>query len=134
MADIIIILAKLLGVWEGIQGSGIYHEEWRKLNDNSLEGRAYLLKKGEIVNPENLRIVIEDGEVYYVADVSHNEAPVRFRMTSSSDTILVFENPSHDFPQKITYDLAEEGWLKAIIEAEREGNDRRVEFRLKKID
>jgi hypothetical protein len=134
MADIIIILAKLLGVWEGIQGSGIYHEEWRKLNDNSLEGRAYLLKKGEIVNPENLRIVIEDGEVYYVADVSHNEAPVRFRMTSSSDTILVFENPSHDFPQKITYDLAEEGWLKAIIEAEREGNVRRVEFRLKKID
>ena len=134
MADIIIILAKLLGVWEGIQDSGIYHEEWRKLSDNSLEGRAYLLKKGEIVNPENLKIVIEDGEVYYVADVSHNEAPVRFRMTSSSDTILVFENPSHDFPQKITYDLAEEGWLKAIIEAEREGNVRRVEFRLKKID
>ena len=134
MADIIIILAKLLGVWEGIQGSGIYHEEWRKLNDNSLEGRAYLLKKGEIVNPENLKIVIEDGEVYYVADVSHNEAPVRFRMTSSSDTILVFENPSHDFPQKITYDLGEEGWLKAIIEAEREGKVRKVEFRLKKID
>ena len=115
MAEIIIILAKLLGVWEGIQGSGIYHEEWRWISDNSLEGRAYMVKKGEIINPENLKIVIEDDEVYYVADVSHNEAPVRFRMTSFSETILVFENPSHDFPQKITYDLAEEGWLKAVI-------------------
>ncbi|MBK9227650.1 MAG: hypothetical protein IPL67_11505 [Ignavibacteria bacterium] len=134
MAEIIIILAKLLGVWEGIQGSGIYHEEWRRLSNNLLEGRAYMVKKGEITNPENLKIVIEDDEVYYVADVSHNEAPVRFRMTSFSETILVFENPSHDFPQKITYDLAEEGWLKAVIEAEREGKIRKVEFRLKKTD
>jgi hypothetical protein len=134
MAEIIIILAKLLGVWEGIQGSGIYHEEWRQLSDTLLEGRAYLVKKGEITNPENLKIVIEDGQVYYIADVSHNEAPVRFRMTSCSDTILVFENPSHDFPQKITYDLAEEGWLKAVIEAERDGEIRKVEFRLKKTD
>ena len=40
----------LIGMWEGIQGQGIYHEEWAWKSDIELTGKAYLIKKGEIKN------------------------------------------------------------------------------------
>jgi len=124
----------LAGMWEGIQGSGVYHEEWSVESDDSLKGRAYLLKKGEIKNPESLKIVQDNGEVYYVAEVAHNSAPVKFRLTDSSDSIFVFENPDHDFPQKITYDLTVPDFLTAVIEAVNDGKLKQVEFSLKRTN
>lgn len=124
----------LAGMWEGIQGSGVYHEEWSVQSDDSLKGRAYLLMKGGIRNPEALSIVKENDEIYYVADVSHNSAPVKFRLIGLSGKLFVFENPDHDFPQKITYDLTEPDFLNAVIEAVTDGKLKQVEFRLRKTD
>lgn len=124
----------LAGMWEGIQGSGVYHEEWSVESDGSLKGRAYLLKMGEIKNPESLKIEQENEHVFYVAEVAHNSAPVKFRLTDSSDNLFVFENPDHDFPQKITYDLTETDHLTAVIEAVNDGKLKKVEFRLKKTN
>ncbi len=133
MKDIKLLSAKLPGIWEGIQGDGVYHEEWSSVDESSLQGRAYLIRKGEITNQEKLSIIVDNGEIYYVAEVSHNAAPVRFRLTSSSDDVFVFENPEHDFPQKITYDLTASGQLLATIEAEKNGKTKKIEFRLQKI-
>jgi hypothetical protein len=58
---------------------------------------------GETVFEEKLRIVPKEGMVYYVADVPENAQPVYFKLTELSEKGFSFENPAHDFPQKIVY-------------------------------
>lgn len=122
----------LTGKWEGIQGIGLYHEEWEKISDG-FKGRAYFIKKGEILNSESLVIYSRDSEIYYEADVSHNPQPVSFKMTFLDNDKVIFENPNHDFPQKITYEKKQDGFLLATIEALQNGKGKKVEFNLKKI-
>jgi len=127
----------LVGQWEGIQGTGIYHEEWGKINENELKGRAYMIKKGEIINNELLKITEditdENSEIYYIADVSHNPAPVSFKLTFLNENKVVFENPEHDFPQKITYEKNNDESLTAVVEAIVNGKNKKIEYFLKRI-
>jgi hypothetical protein len=57
---------------------------------------------------EFLRIHV-DGEalVYTAMPNGKNETP--FRMTSQTDSQVVFENPSHDFPKRILYRKSADG-------------------------
>lgn len=123
----------LAGQWESIMGTGIYHEEWTLTENNEMTGRAYLLKQGEISNNEKLLIHPVENEIYYTADVSHNPSPVSFKLTYSSDTIFVFENPEHDFPKKITYEKRGENNFIATVEAEMDGRLRKLVYDLKRL-
>lgn len=51
---------------------------------------------------ENLRIEARGDGVYYVAS-PRGEGTTAFKLTESGPNRVVFENPEHDFPQKITY-------------------------------
>ena len=123
----------LIGQWEGIQGNGIYHEEWSEPDKDKLTGKAYFISKGEISNPEKLTLISREDGIFYIADVIHNTAPVEFKLIDISENVLVFSNPLHDFPQKITYIKNGENDLTAIIEAEKNGKEKKIEFQLKKI-
>ena len=123
----------LVGMWEGIQGQGIYHEEWAMKSETELSGKAYLIKKGEIKNSEILEIHIAEGVIFYTADVSHNPDPVSFKLTSQNNNNFIFENPEHDFPQKITYERKDNGSLLAVVEAVKDGKTRKIEYNLRLI-
>lgn len=118
----------LAGQWEGIHGSGIYHEEWKPGTENDLTGRAYFVNKGELKNEEKLRIHSDGKDLFYTAIVNHNPGPVSFKLTESDDEHFVFENPGHDFPKKITYIKKSGNELRAIIEA----GESKVEFNLRR--
>ncbi len=124
----------LLGQWEGDQGTGVYHEEWGKVSEKEFRGKAYLIKNSEITNQEKLKLYTDDTWVYFVADVSHNPDPVSFKMTGMENSKVVFENPQHNFPQKITYEKIGSDSLLAVIEAEIDGILKRIEFSLKKLN
>ncbi len=123
----------LLGQWEGIHGSGIYHEEWQRGSNNDLEGRAFFLSKGEIKNVEKLRIHSEGINMFYTATVDHNRGPVSFKLTGCDDAQFIFENPDHDFPKKISYIRKSENELCAIISSDTDGKSAKSEFNLRKI-
>jgi len=55
-----------------------------------------------------------DGVVYVASPRGKNET--EFRLTESSDGRAVFENPDHDFPQRIIYWRSPEAMLHARIE------------------
>jgi hypothetical protein len=54
--------------------------------------------------------------------------PVAFKLNSSNAKEVVFENPKHDFPQKITYKLNADGTVTALVEGAMNGQPRRLEF------
>ncbi len=129
-------MQKLLWIadsWVSASGETTSYEEWKIVNDNLYEGGSKTVKDGKTIFSETLKIESNADGIFYVADVAHNPAPVKFKLTSVSDTSAVFENPIHDFPQKITY-LLEEGNLHAIIEGPgKDGKIKKVDFIMQKM-
>ena len=52
---------------------------------------------------EALALIAMGNDVFYLARPPQNSGPVAFRLTEASDEHAVFENPAHDFPQKLHY-------------------------------
>jgi hypothetical protein len=110
------------------EGDTRSYEHWEKINDGLFAGGSETLKNGDTIFAEKLKIEKIGDDIFYIADVKHNPAPVMFKMTWLNDNEAVFENPEHDFPQKISYKL-EEGILHAAIEGPgKKGEWRKVDF------
>ena len=130
-------MQKLLWIvdsWVSPEGSdNRSYEEWKVTSDNLYEGSSKTIKDGVVTFSESLKIENTPDGIYYVADVPHNPAPVKFLLTGVSDTSAVFENPEHNFPKKITY-LLEDGNLHAFIEGPgKDGNTKKIDFYFNKM-
>jgi Domain of unknown function (DUF6265) len=80
-------------------------ELWKKTGEYELTGLGVTLQEGDTVFVEKLKIVISGNEIHYVADVSENPNPVHFVFTKIGSNFFSCENPQHDFPKKISYQL-----------------------------
>lgn len=92
----------LQGTWK-VENKEIY-EHWDRLNSQTLKGFSYELKNGQMEISEYLSISESNNQTIYTAAVinQNNGKGIEFRLTKS-DSIVVFENPDHDFPKKISY-------------------------------
>jgi hypothetical protein len=121
-------LSWIIDKWISTDGQSTSYEHWQKVNDSSYAGASETVKNGDTVFSEKLEIVKEGDDIFYIADVKHNPAPVKFRLTFISENEAVFENPGHDFPQKIIY-RHKEGNLHASIEGPgKNGGWRKTDF------
>jgi len=113
-------LSWMAGHWETATRSSRVIEQWLRVSNDTAEGlgETYDLETGELKSRETLRLVQMSGEVFYLAKVAHNDAPVAFRLTSCDGDSAVFENPEHDFPTRIAYRLEDEGILVADVRDE----------------
>jgi hypothetical protein len=84
---------------------------------------------------ERLSIETKDGEIYYVPIVNNqnDQMPVYFKLTAMQDSVFIFENPQHDFPQKVVYEFHKPDILNAFIEGTDEGAYSKQEFIYKKV-
>lgn len=120
-------LSWIVDRWIATDGESKSYEHWEKTSETLFTGGSETVKNGDTVFSEKLQIELIDGNIYYIADVSHNPAPVKFKLTKLTDSEALFENPEHDFPQKISYKQVD-GNLHASIEGP--GKDKKW----KKID
>jgi hypothetical protein len=97
----------LLGRWQTAAAPRVTEEHWTRITPDTWEGSGRTLEPstGKVLGEESLRLVGMSGGVFYLAKVSHNELPVAFRLTRSGPGRAIFENPSHDFPRKLEYEL-----------------------------
>ena len=51
-----------------------------------------------------------------------------------NDMIFTFANPRPEFPQRIVYRRASEGWLYATVEGKVGGADRQVTYPMRRVD
>lgn len=122
-------LSWLTGAWVGSRSSGSSVEErWTPARGGAM------LAVSRTVNPsdkmvafEYLRIVERDGGLVYVAQPG-GAKPTEFTLTELTKTRAVFDNPRHDYPKRIVYELTAEGALNATIGYEKGGTPRRFEF------
>jgi hypothetical protein len=98
-------------------------ERWVRRSGNELMGWGVSMKGADTSFVEKLKVIVKSGSIYYVSDVPENAKPVDFILTSIDDDGFVCENPSHDFPKKISYRLTGNS-IRAVIS----GDGKEMEF------
>jgi hypothetical protein len=129
-------LAWLAGAWAGTDASGVVTEEhWTSPRGNTMFGVNRTIAGDETVFFEFLRIERDDDGLVYLAAPRGRAPATPFRLIESDGTRLVFENPGHDFPQRIIYDLQADGvTLELRIEGTDDGGERSSRWRLQRVD
>jgi hypothetical protein len=138
--DATIYFNKLLAIkgdWSMDSRKGTLYESWQQINDSSLKGRSYrLINSIDTLLIEEVELVKRGNEVLYIPVVvgQNNMHPVVFKLTKTSTDTFSFDNPEHDYPQRVIYELPNNGTLHARIEGMDKGNYRKTDFFYKKLN
>jgi hypothetical protein len=124
------------GLWKMETNEGSIFEEWDKVSDSLFTGIGYAVKDGDTILLETLTLKYADGKLCYAPVVQNQNAgqEVLFPLKeyASAENKFVFENITHDFPQRIIYQFADEKNLNVRIEGEVDGKMESSDFTYKK--
>lgn len=101
-----------------------------KPSGQTMLGMGRTVAGGKVREYEFLQIREEkDGAIYYVAKPS-GQPEGSFKLIKLQNKEVVFENPEHDFPQRVIYRLQSDGSLLARIEGTFKGKERGIDYPL----
>ena len=107
-------LTWLNGCWERTTRTGRGIEQWTPGASGELIGRARLISDAGDRETERLRIFRRGDSLMYEAHPVDQQLTL-FALRSYSADSLVFENPAHDFPQRIVYHRVGADSLIAVV-------------------
>jgi len=116
----------LQGCWEMSTAGRNVEEIWGRPRGDSMIGVSRTIREGKLSEYETVVLREQGDQLAYVAHPS-GQPSATFLSTRVTPSELVFENPTHDFPQQIGYRLNGDALL-AWISGTRNGQTRRVEF------
>ena len=125
-------VAWMTGCWaaEGKEtGTG---EAWLVPAGGSMLGVGRTIKAGKTVDFEFMQIRVgPDGKLVFIAQPS-GKGETTFVASAVGPEDIVFENPSHDFPQRVSYRKTGPETMVARIEGIRAGVARGINFPMRR--
>lgn len=122
----------VLGEWKNQDKNGDFTEKWEVASDSTLMGESFVISKKDTVFFENMLLEQREDSLFYNVSINKQNTITSFYLTKSSPNQLVFENPQHDFPTKITYTLAAKDSIMAEISGKVKGKITSEKFPMKK--
>lgn len=124
----------LIGSWGNSTKEGDLTESWSQLNDSTLSGKTIFVAGKDTLFTETIEIIQVNDSLLYNTKVSNqNEGKtVSFKAVALTKNQIVFENPKHDFPQKIAYTKISSDSLVAKISGKKGGKESFEEYPMKK--
>jgi len=113
-------LAWMSGSWTVTQGDRTTEEHWTSPEGGLMLGMNRVTRGGRAVMFEFLRIVARGDSIAYVA-LPRGRGETAFPLKELGERRVVFENPGHDFPQRILYWQERAGELCARTEGTVDG-------------
>jgi hypothetical protein len=120
-------VAWLQGCWVATYPQRTVEEQWMAPRGGSMIAMSRTVRAGRLTAHELVVLQEADGALSYQAHPS-GQASAVFRSIAVSDTLLLVENPEHDFPQRIGYRRVGADSLAAWIEGRANGQERHIEF------
>lgn len=121
-------LSFVAGCWESRQGAVVVEEIWTRPAGDTLLGISRTTKGDKTIFSEFMRIERQGDKIVYVARIGATSgSAVSFPLVRATGEEAVFENPAHDFPQRIIYRKTPQGLL-ARIEGKEKGKARSEDF------
>lgn len=126
-------LSWISGCWETSSNGRTTTERWGRATENLMIGFSQSVKGTRSVAFEFLRIVNNGRGLMYVALPSDAEKPTAFAAKTLTANEVVFENPQHDFPQRIIYKQTKPDTLDARIEGKQGEKEMGMDFPMKRV-
>jgi len=110
-----LLFDKLLGTWRLEEEDQFEH--WTKNEDGSYASRTYAVVGADTNILEDVKIVSEGDKWNFITLVKgqNKGKAITFTSTIIKDTLVQFENPTHDFPRIINYCLTSSPNMQAFI-------------------
>ena len=97
-------LGWLAGSWVLVSGDAVSEEHWTQPRGGTMLGLNRTVIDGRTAAFEYLRIEATPDGVVFLASPQGRHPPTRFALIESGPQRAVFENPHHDFPNRIVYE------------------------------
>ena len=116
----------LAGCWEARGATRTIEEQWSAPRGGTMIGTSRTLRGDSTVAYEMVLLRSDAAGLAYEAHPGGQPAAT-FRSTQVSDSLVVFANPGHDFPQRVIYRRRGDS-LHARIEGTVNGRSRAADF------
>ena len=117
----------LAGCWEQAVGQRLVEEQWTRPRGGLMLGLGRTVRGDTLVEYEQTRIFERGGRLVFGANPS-GQASAEFESIEVSDSSVTFQNPTHDFPQRVMYRRRGADSLIGRVEGTRNGKLRGVDF------
>jgi hypothetical protein len=122
----------ITGCWVMDDGKERTQEQWMNPAGQTMIGMSRTVAGGKTVFTEYVQIREVNGQLAYIVSLGLNAKPTVFKLIKSSENEAVFENPEHDFPQRIIYRRESPDALFARIEGQEKGVNKAMDFPYKR--
>jgi hypothetical protein len=126
--------AWLAGCWELRTANRVTTEMWMSPAGNVMLGASRTVAGGTTREFEFLRLSVRGDTLVYTA-IPSGQRETEFKSAGSGNSPIVFENPAHDFPQRIIYRRPSPDSLVARIEGPGPNNTTRgIDFPMRRVN
>ena len=122
----------LAGCWELRTTSRVTLEMWMPPAGDLMLGASRTVSGGAVREFEQLRLRAEGGKLVYTTMPS-GQKEASFTSVQVTDSSVTFENPAHDFPQRIIYRRRGADGLTARIEGPGPSGPRGIDFPMNRV-
>lgn len=128
-------LAWLVGSWENRNSRGIIYETWQQNGDHEFTGRSYTVKQGDTSLLETIQLIEIDDTLRYIPTVvgQNGDESVVFTASEIGEYTFSFVDPTHDFPQMISYQFIAPDSMIAEISGQINGTELGASFRYRRM-
>lgn len=125
-------LTWLAGCWFGRNERTEFREHWMRPAGGQMMGMGRSTASGKVISYESMRIELDaSGVPVFIAKPS-GQPEASFKSVKFDATSIHFENPTHEFPQRVKYELKKDGTLDARIEGNLKGREARIDFPMRR--
>lgn len=121
-------LAFMAGCWTG---PGTF-EMWMKPDGGAVLGAGRTIKDYKVVATEFFSVSETADTVILNVQLRLAEKTTPFRAKEITESSVTFENPEHDYPQRIIYRKQADGSLLGRIEGTQNGKPRAIDYPMKR--
>ena len=123
-------LAWMAGCWRQQSSGRVVDEMWMAPSGGAMLGVGRTVAKGRAVAHEFMQIREDGGRIAFIARPS-GQAEASFALINTGARDVVFENPTHDFPQRVIYRL-DGDTLVGRIEGTQNGKSRSADYPMRR--
>ena len=132
-AEPVVFPVWMQGCWQPVNADAGSVEQWSAPAGGLMLGMSKTIKAGKLASFEFMRIAeVEPGKLGFIAQPS-GEAPTTFLLLRAREQEVSFENPAHDFPQRIMYRGVGDKLLHARIEGTIKGKPKGIDFPMRRV-
>lgn len=122
----------IAGCWEQSAGARLIEEQWMRPRAGLMPGVSRTVVGDSLREYEQVALFERGGHLVYAATPAR-QAPAEFVSIAVSDSAVTFENPTHDFPQRVIYCRRGADSLLARVEGMRGGQLRGSDYPYRRV-